>query len=156
MKTKNEKSSRALSPENPILDRQFDDDPNARQSWLDKSLGLDSETPRNQKRAIAAELFLRTRLLPRIEANQPVNEPILVEQLVDFRRSCKEGDVYFEMSQVAVRLLSRFQCHLLDDQHFSLAAPSAALQRELELFTILAALDFQAIDIAVREQLYSG
>lgn len=155
MKTKNEKSSRASVPENPTLYRHFDDDPAARQSWLDKSLGLDRETPRSQKRAIAAELFLQTRLLPRIEASQPIDERILVEQLVDFRRSYQEGDVYFEMAQVAVRLLSRFQCHLLDDEHVSLSARSLAVQRELELFTILGALDFQAIDTAVRERLYS-
>jgi hypothetical protein len=153
MKTKNERSPRLLPHGDRILDRGLDDVPDTRESWLDE---MYHEKPRSQKRAIAAELFLQTRLFPRVEEGQSLDEQILADLLVDFRRSYKAGDVQFEMAQVAARLLSRFQCHLLDDEHLSLPARSGALEREFELFTSLSALDFQRIDQTVRKRLHSG
>jgi hypothetical protein len=156
MKTKNEKSVRLLLPGSPVLERQRDNFPDGSQSWLDHSLGLDREALRSQKGAIAAELFLQTRLFPRLEEHQPINEQTLVDLLVDFKRSRGDCEVEFEMAQLAARLLSRFQCHLLDEDYSLPKLGSSALKRELDLFVSLAGLDFQRIDQAVRERLHSG
>jgi len=156
MKTRNDKSLRPLLPGNPVLGRQTDELPVAGQSWLTRTLGLDQETRRSQKCAMAAEVFLKSRLLPWVEARQPIDEPTLVELMVDFGRSRGEGEVGFEMAQVIARLLSRFQHHLIDDADPSLPLLSNSLERELDLFTSLAPLDFQNIDEGVRDRLRSG
>ena len=156
MKTKNGKSPRPLPPGNHVLDEQMDDFPDARQSWLTRTLGLDQDTRRSQRCAMAAEVFLQTRLFPLVQERQPIDEQTLVELLVDFRRSRGEREMEFEMSQVIARLLNRFQHHLVDQADSSLPALSRSLERELGLFTLLAPLDFQSIDRAVRERLHSG
>ena len=152
MKNKHGKGTR---PGNIIMVEQVEYGVGDKGAWLPSSLGLDEDTRLYQARAIASEIFLQTRLFPLIESGQPLDESLVVDLLVDFKRSRDDLDVEFEMAQVAARLLSRFQCHLIDEADSSLPLLSDSLEREMELFTALTELDFESIDATVRDRLDS-
>jgi hypothetical protein len=120
-------------------------------SWLVSASHLDQDTNNFQARSTASEIFIQTKLFPLIESRSQIHEAILVDLLVDFKRSRIDLDVDFEISQVSANLLNRFQCHLMDDTDII----SDSLQRELDLFVLIADLDFHHIDDVVRNRLKS-
>lgn len=156
MNPKSGKDQPSIRLENAVLDGGMAYRTGDAHSWLRDTLGLDVNTHRSQQRAREAEVFLQTHLFPLAEAGKPPNESKLVDLLVDFKRSRPNQTNGFEMAQLSARLLSRFQCYLLDDFDDPLALGSDSLEREMELFISLASFDFQRIDTAVRERLRSG
>ncbi|SRR5258706_9187669 len=157
MKNKNEKNTLSSRTGKAVMDKQVEALLGSRRisdgcSWLASTLDLDQDTRSSQTRFVASEVFLQTRLFPLMDSPRQIDETTLVDLLVDFKRSRVDLNAGFEMSQVTANLLNRFQCHLIDDMDIA----SAALERELELFTLLADLDFQRIDDTVRERLNSG
>lgn len=150
MKNKNEEETR---PANAVPGKQVEYYPGPADSWLKRVIGDDEETRTCQERAMASEVFLQSSLFPRQETGAPLDESALVDLLVDFKRSREDLNVDFEMAQVVARLLGRFQCYQIEDND---ALPlSDSLERELDLFTSLAELDFQSVDEAVRNRLQS-
>ena len=156
MNPKSGKDQQSLRLENAVLDGGMAYSAGDAHSWLRDTLGLDVTTRLCQQRAHEAEVFLQTQLFPLAEAGKRPDESKLVELLVDFKQSRPDPKNGFEMAQLSARLLSRFQCYLLDDLNDPLALGSDSFEREMELFTSLADLDFQRIDTAVRERLRSG
>jgi hypothetical protein len=142
------------SPPNDA-DRPVEHEAHYERSWLDISMGWDNRTRRIQERAMAAEVFLQSYLFPIAKTSLPVDQAQLVDLLVDFKRMRPDLDVGFEMAHVNARLLSRFECYLIDDEGDSPVTVSDAMLHELDLYTSLADLDFQSIDLAVRERLHS-
>jgi hypothetical protein len=156
MRNKFGKGARPLLPAMPILDRQGENVPAGRHTWLTGILGLDDEIRLCQARASASEVFLQTQLFPLIESGKQIEESIVIERLIEFQRSRREQEVEFEMAQVMARILSRFQYHLIDETEGAESVVSDSLESDLDLFTALAGLDFQRIDEEVRDRLHSG
>ena len=158
MNAKKGKNQQPLRPGNTVLDSTLKYKAGDERTWLVGTLGLDANTRRSQQRAIAAEVFLQTCLFPLAEAGRQPDESNMVDLLAEFKRSRRDLDNGFEMAQVSARLLNRFQCYVLDDPdpEAPMALGFDSVQRELELFTSLASLDFQFIDTAVSERLHSG
>jgi hypothetical protein len=156
MKNKSGKGARPLLPAMTILDPRGEYVPSGPRSWLAGVFGLDDDTRLCQARATASEVFLQTQLFPLVESGANIDEATIVDLLIDFKQSRGERAVEFEMAQVMARMLSRFQCHLLDETEGAPSVVSESLEREVDLFTALAGLDFQRIDEAVRERLHSG
>jgi hypothetical protein len=123
-------------------------------SWLDRATGRDESVVRSQERAVAAEVFLHSCLFPLAETSQNLDEATLVDLLVEFKRLRRDLDGEFQMAHISARLLSRFECYLIDDEDATPAVSDSAV-REMDLFSSLADLDFQHIDVAVRERLHS-
>lgn len=158
MNPKIEKNQQPHRLGNAVLDGGITYQRGDERSWLEATLGPDEHTRRSQQRAIAAEVFVQTRLFPLTEKGKPPDETNLVDLLAEFKRSRRDLDNGFEMAHVSARLLSRLQCYMLDDPDpdAPLALESDSLQREMDLFTSLAEFDFQRIDTAVRKRLHSG
>lgn len=104
---------------------------------------------------MAAEVFLQSCLFPIVEASLPVDETRLVDLLVDFRHLRPDLDDGFEMAHVSARLLSRFECFLIEDEGDPPVSLSDSMLHEIDLFGTLSDLDFQRIDRAVRERLHT-
>jgi hypothetical protein len=156
MKNKHDKGAQPLQSENEVLDGQGERSAIDRPSWLGNALGIDKDTRASQARSMSSELFLQTRLFPLIERQVQVDRQTLVDLLVEFKRSRKDLDVGFEIANVMARILNRFQWYLVDDEESNLTLPSDALEREFDLFTALADLDFKNIDEEVQDRLHSG
>ena len=156
MKNKHGKGTPPLRPGNTVLDGQVEHPTGNKSSWLTGAIGLDEDTRVCQARSMASELFLQTRLFPLIERQAQVDKRTLVDLLVDFKHSRRDLDVEFEMAQVMARILSRFEHHLFDDTDGAQPFLSDSLEREMDLFTSLAELDFQGIDEEVWNRLHSG
>ena len=129
--------------------------PNEKQSWLDATVEQSKRARQGQERSFAAEIFLRTSLLPHMESNQPPDEALLVMLLVDFKRARPDLNPEFEIAHIIARLPNHFQYFLIDDLCMDTNTQPAALQHEIVLFNFLEALDFQSIDSAVRKRLQS-
>jgi len=157
MKNKNEKNILFGRNGKAVMDNPVEAVPGRRRmsegrSWLASTLDFDQDTSNSRARSIASEVFIQTRLFPLMESHTQIDEAVLVDQLVNFKLSRGDLNADFEMQQVTANLLNRFQCHVIDD----IDTISEALKRELDLFTLLADLDFQRIDDSVRERLNSG
>ena len=156
MKNKHDKDAQPLQSDNEVLDGQGERPTAGRPAWLGSALGIDEDTRFSQARSMSSELFLQTRLFPLIDRRAQIDRRTLVDLLVEFKRSRKDLDVGFEMANVMARILNRFQWHLVDDEDSALILPSDILDRELDLFTSLADLDFKSIDEEVQDRLHSG
>lgn len=158
MSPKTERNQQSFRRENAALDGGMAFRTGTKTTWITGAVRPDEHIRRSQERAMAAEVFLQSCLFPLAEAGSQPDETRLVDLLAAFKRARRDLDGSFEMAHVNARLLSRFQCYLLDDPdpNQPLALESDSLQRELALFTSLAELDFQRIDTAVRKRLHSG
>lgn len=156
MKNKHGKGARAPRPGNAAVDGQVEYSPNDRSAWLINTFDLEEATRSCQARSMASEIFLQTQLFPLAASRIQLDESRIVDLLVDFKRSRRDLDVNFEMAQVMARILSRFQCHLIDDLENSQPVLPDSLEMELNLFVSLADLNIQRIDLAVQDRLHSG
>jgi hypothetical protein len=156
VKNKNVKGDQVEKRINIIGDQQVEFPMGNKPSWLTSSIGCDKSTHVRQGRSMASEIFVQTQIFPLIEDQETVDEAKLVSLLVDFKRSRKDLDIEFEMAQVMARILSRFQCHLINEADGTSSLVSDPLSKELEVFFALAELDFQRIDDEVRNQLHFG
>ena len=155
MNNKREKGAQPLPSDEEASDGQGEGRTSARPSWLGSALGMNEDTRISQARSMSSELFLQTRLFPLLERRVPVDRQTLVDLLVEFKRSRKDLDVDFEIANVMARILNRLQWYLMEDETSPLGASSDTLDRDLELLTCLADLDFQRIDAEVSDRLQS-
>ena len=156
MKNNNAKDDQTEKHINSIEEDEIEFPGGNKSSWLTSSIGYDKGINVRQVCSMASEIFLQTQLFPRIETQETVDEEKLVSLLVDFKRSRKDLDIEFEMAHVVARILSRFQCHLIDEADGTSPMISDPLSWELDVFFALAELDFQRIDEEVTKRLHFG
>lgn len=149
------KNDRQLPQGYAVLDGGIIYVPNEEHSWLETTVEQSKKTCQGQERAFAAEIFLKTSLLPLVESGQQPDEAQLVILLTDFKRARPDLNTEFEMAHIVARLLNHFQYFLLDDFNTDENAQSDAMRHEMDLFFTLEILNFQRIDSAVRERLQS-
>lgn len=156
MKNNNVKDDQTEKHINSIEEDEIEFPVENKSSWLTSSISSDKGIHVRQGWSIASEIFLQSQLFPLIEKQEAVDEAKLVSLLVNFKKSRNDLDVDFEMAHVVARILSRFQCHMLNEADDMTSLISDPLSWELDVFFALAELDLQRIDEEVTNRLHFG
>lgn len=127
-------------------------EPESQESWLKSTLEDDSDALMCQARMLCSELFLQSVLYPLVERGVPINEEVLSDKLVDYKRSSPGSGQDFEASNILGSILNHFQCYSSDDVD-SQMDHSAPLDQDFQLLMTLSELDLKAVDQTVLKRL---
>jgi len=122
------------------------------ESWLKSTIEEDSDSRMCQARMLCSELFLQSVLYPLVERGVPINEEVLSNKLVDFKRSSPGSGQDFEASNILGSVLNHFQCYSSNDLDSQLDH-SAPLDKDFQLLMTLSELDLKVVDETVLKRL---
>jgi len=121
-------------------------------AWLKSVLGEDPESTARQTRRLCAEHFLQTELYRLVDLRQEINEDLLADVFLEYRKARPDPESSFELSNVLGSLLNRFDCYTIENMDAHLHR-SKVLDRDLEIFIALSEIDLMAVERVVEERI---
>jgi hypothetical protein len=123
--------------------------------WLKLTVSKERELLLSQSGGLGCELFLHSVLYPLIERDVELDEQLLTDRLVDYKKSSPGFGSDFEVSNMIGNILNHFQFYSADEVEEQ-PGHSPQLDKDLRLFMMLCDLDLKAIDETVRKRINQG